>query len=73
MIRLEDLTRPEMRLYVGQQFNEFHANEQISSSVLKTLTISLLDKAEGVFLWLFIATRSLVSGLQIHDDEETLL
>ncbi|KAH7139971.1 hypothetical protein B0J13DRAFT_558726 [Dactylonectria estremocensis] len=72
-IRLEDLTRPEMKVHVHKQLRQFNANGQISSSLLEKLTYLLLNKAQGVFLWLFLATRSLVKGIQSSDDEKTLL
>lgn len=72
-IRLEDLTRPEMRTYVNKQLQPFSPDGRISARTLRMLTDGLLHKAQGVFLWLFLATRSLVNGIHNRDDEETLL
>ncbi|KAH7166479.1 hypothetical protein EDB81DRAFT_943351 [Dactylonectria macrodidyma] len=72
-IRLEDLTRPEMSVYVHKELKPFNASGEISSSLLEELTRGLLYKAQGVFLWLFLATRSLINGVQNRDDEGTLL
>ncbi|KAF7554276.1 hypothetical protein G7Z17_g3025 [Cylindrodendrum hubeiense] len=72
-IRLEDLTRPEMKAYVHKEIQPFRKGGKMSSSLLNKLTSGLLCKAEGVFLWLFLATRSLINGIQNCDDEETLL
>ncbi|KAH6892523.1 hypothetical protein B0T10DRAFT_295192 [Thelonectria olida] len=71
-IRLEDLTRPEMAAYVHKEFAKLHDKGQVSSVLLKDLTHKLLDKAEGVFLWLFLATKSLINGIQNCDDKTTL-
>lgn len=72
-IRLEDLTRPEMSTYVNKQLQQFSSETHISASTLRRLTDGLLHKAQGVFLWLFLATKSLVNGIHNRDDEDTLL
>ncbi|KAH6976453.1 hypothetical protein BKA56DRAFT_589663 [Ilyonectria sp. MPI-CAGE-AT-0026] len=72
-IRLEDLTRPEMSTYVNKQLQQFSSDGRISAPTLWRLTDGLLHKAQGVFLWLFLATRSLVNGIHNRDDEDTLL
>lgn len=72
-IRLEDLTKPEMRTYVNKQLQPFSPDGRISALTLRRLTDGLLHKAQGVFLWLFLATRSLVNGIRNRDDVDTLL
>ncbi|KAF4471979.1 small s [Fusarium albosuccineum] len=72
-LRLEDLTRPEMALNVHNQLKQFEENRQISTSFLETCTFTLLEKAHGVFLWLFLAMKSLINGIENCDDEKTLL
>lgn len=68
---LEKLTRPEMALYVHGQLGRY-AENQIPTSRLKRFIATLLDKAEGVFLWLILATKSLANGIENGDNEKTL-
>ncbi|SCO30773.1 related to small s protein [Fusarium fujikuroi] len=53
-LRLEDLTKPEM----------------FASLPLEEFTETLLAKAQGVFLWLALATKSVTDGILIGDDQE---
>ncbi|KAJ4264238.1 hypothetical protein NW762_005432 [Fusarium torreyae] len=70
-LRLDDLTRPEMAVYIHKELERF-SQGQISAPVLEELTSILLSKAEGVFLWLVLATRGLANGIDNGDDEKTL-
>ncbi|KAM0228869.1 hypothetical protein ACHAPO_010393 [Fusarium lateritium] len=71
-LRLHDLTRPEMAVYIQKQLAGF-SEGLISASLLKDIISRLLDKAEGVFLWLFLATKSLITGFMNGDDVEILM
>lgn len=46
---------------------------QISSEGQKNVMSSLVEKAEVVFLWLHLAVRSLIAGLDNGDSEEELV
>ncbi|CEF76538.1 unnamed protein product [Fusarium graminearum] len=69
---LHDLTNPEMAVYVQKELARFSAGV-ISSSFVDKIIIELLVKAQGVFLWLFLAKNSLITGIENGDDEETLM
>ncbi|KAM0282310.1 hypothetical protein ACHAO9_010281 [Fusarium lateritium] len=69
-LRLEDLTRPEMAFYLHNELSRLP--KTVSSSVSKAFKTTLLRKAQGVFLWLVLATKSLTNGIENGDDEETL-
>lgn len=71
-VLLEKLTRPEMFTFVHKELEHFLSNNTISSKTHKMLTKNLVRKAEGVFLWLHLATRSLATGIQNEDSEEML-
>ncbi|UZP37080.1 hypothetical protein NXS19_004896 [Fusarium pseudograminearum] len=71
-LRLHDLTEPEMAVYIHKELARFSAGV-ISSPLAEKLTSTLLEKAQGVFLWLFLAKNSLVTGIENGDDEETLM
>ncbi|KAF4970545.1 hypothetical protein FSARC_2454 [Fusarium sarcochroum] len=70
-LRLDHLTQPEMAVYIHKEFEKF-SQGQISASLLREFTATLLSKAEGVFLWLVLATRSLTNGINNGDNEKTL-
>lgn len=69
-LRLEDLTRPEMAVYIHNKLDRFSA--QISALAFERFEAILLHKAQGVFLWLFLAIASLTNGIENGDDESTL-
>ncbi|KAM0544845.1 hypothetical protein ACHAPJ_011590 [Fusarium lateritium] len=71
-LRLEDLTRPEMAAHVRKEFQAVQADKQVSPSFREELADMLLEKAEGVFLWLFLAMKSVIGGIQNRDDQMTL-
>ncbi|KAF5595957.1 hypothetical protein FPCIR_4223 [Fusarium pseudocircinatum] len=70
-LRLEDLTKPEMVIYIRQEFERLPQSRS-ADLLLRGFTSRLLDKAQGVFLWLALATESVVNGIMNDDDEETL-
>ncbi|KAF5720607.1 hypothetical protein FMUND_4095 [Fusarium mundagurra] len=70
-LRLEDLTKPEMVIYIRQEF-EILPQNQPADLLLKDFTRILLHKAQGVFLWLALATKSVINGIMNGDDQETL-
>ncbi|KAJ4247115.1 hypothetical protein NW762_013253 [Fusarium torreyae] len=72
-LRLEDLTRPDMAAYVRKELSDYRENGQLSKSMDFELTRMLLGKAQGVFLWLSLAIRSVVIGIQNDDADETLI
>ncbi|PTD04165.1 hypothetical protein FCULG_00001924 [Fusarium culmorum] len=71
-LRLHDLTKPEMAVYVQKELARF-SGDVISSSLVEDIIFTLLGKAQGVFLWLFVAKNSLITGIENGDDEETLI
>jgi hypothetical protein len=72
-LKLHDLTRPEMELYVYAQLRPFLEEDAISEAVFFKVKWELLDKARGVFLWLVLALRSLTDGIHNCDSEQLLM
>ncbi|KAI1391621.1 uncharacterized protein F4822DRAFT_427477 [Hypoxylon trugodes] len=70
--RLQDLTWSDMGKYVAAELQNYVNTGQISEISAQNLAVSLLEKAEGVFLWLHLVVRSLCEGLRHNDPEETL-
>ncbi|KAF5685099.1 hypothetical protein FDENT_6390 [Fusarium denticulatum] len=70
-LRLEDLTKPEMVIHIRQEFKRLPQSRS-ANLLLRGFTSRLLDKAQGVFLWLALATESVINGIMNGDDQETL-
>ncbi|KAF4438638.1 small s [Fusarium acutatum] len=70
-LRLDYLNKPEMALYLQKEFEKL-PKEQSADLPLGYFTETLLEKAQGVFLWLALATKSVFSGIMNGDDQETL-
>ena len=75
-LRLHDLTWPDMRAYALSEFENLEALGELTSGRLKRLIDELLDKlldkAQGVFLWLRLAVKSLKDGIEWGDSNELL-
>ncbi|RKK80148.1 hypothetical protein BFJ71_g16003 [Fusarium oxysporum] len=72
-ILLEDLTKPDMRLFVREKLQPLSSNHSISTQAYGKLSMMLVNKAQGVFLWLYLATRSLITGIENKDSEDLLV
>ncbi|QKD61058.2 uncharacterized protein FOBCDRAFT_253733 [Fusarium oxysporum Fo47] len=71
-ILLENLTRFDMLAFVQKETHHLLPNSHISSESFNRLRRQLVDKAQGVFLWLHLATRSIIEGIENHDSESML-
>ncbi|KAG5817094.1 hypothetical protein H9Q74_010721 [Fusarium xylarioides] len=71
-ILLEDLTRFDMLQLVRDRFRQLLPNSQVSMKTSQELRRRLADKAQGVFLWLHLATRSIIEGIENNDSEDML-
>ncbi|KAF5590380.1 hypothetical protein FPANT_6019 [Fusarium pseudoanthophilum] len=70
-LRLDDLTKPEMAVFLQKEFEKLP--EELSAVLpLKQFKENLLEKAQGVFLWLYLATKSVMLGIMNGDDHEIL-
>jgi len=65
-LRLQDLTEHDMKICANDILQEAPAER------LPELVEIVLDKADGVFLWVHYALRSLIRGLSQHDDWDEL-
>ena len=69
-IRLQDLTRGDIRLYVRETLEEsplFILLQMRERQRCKELVYEVVDRAHGVFLWVFLVVRSLLQGLTNAD------
>ena len=70
-IRLEDLTRRDIQSYVQDTLGSNRLFRQMiagkDSARCKNLQIEIVNRAQGVFLWVFLVVRSLLQGLTNAD------
>ncbi|OTA68003.1 hypothetical protein K449DRAFT_317405, partial [Hypoxylon sp. EC38] len=66
-LRLQDLTRNDMWEYVHSQVKPYVIKGRIPCDNEQRIVKTLVDKAEGVFLWVHLAARSLIRGLERGD------
>ena len=75
MLKLQDLTEPDIRRYVSDKLEGeplkaswvFYSSSRINDAVDK-----IVQKAEGVFLWVRLAVRDQLEGIRNGDDAEQL-
>ncbi|EXL96734.1 hypothetical protein NOF04DRAFT_9406 [Fusarium oxysporum II5] len=70
-LRLDDLTKPEMVVYLRKEFERL-PQDQSADLALEDFIYTLLAKSQGVFLWLALATRSVINGITNGDDQKIL-
>jgi hypothetical protein len=74
-LRLQDLTRADIQKYVAHNLGK---NFRLSPLTLRTLEEqcelikAVVERADGVFLWVYLVTKSIRDGLLICDDWEGL-
>ncbi|KAI1123462.1 hypothetical protein F5Y10DRAFT_51486 [Nemania abortiva] len=74
MLRLQELTREDIRQYVYENF-ETHSSisrASIHDEQYSTLVEDIVDKADGVFLWVYLVVRSLKDGITNADTPSKL-
>jgi hypothetical protein len=74
-LRLQDLTRDDIVQYVLDKLQTNARMERLKQSDptgADLLVRAITDKANGVFLWVAIVTKSLIDGLRNHDSVSDL-
>ncbi|UPK90160.1 hypothetical protein LCI18_001095 [Fusarium solani-melongenae] len=72
---LPDLTRPDIYAYVQDVIGKHPDMSRLSKGDPRgpqQIISDLVDKSSGVFLWVILACRSLISGLARYDDTAQL-
>lgn len=70
MLRLEDLTRNDITLYVRETLEQsdlFNQLRKRENAHCINLVNEVVSKAQGVFLWVYLVVRSLLTGLTNAD------
>jgi hypothetical protein len=78
-IKVQDLTYDDIKQYVHDHFSDDVTLQALAINdveALKDLVEDIIDKADGVFLWVILVVASLLNGIQgadsIEDLQETL-
>ncbi|KAF2497244.1 hypothetical protein BU16DRAFT_581203 [Lophium mytilinum] len=73
-LRVQDLTRDDIRCYVRDSINQDarFAKLKVRDPRSQDLVEEIVDKADGVFLWVVLVVRSLKQGLLNADNIATL-
>jgi len=71
-LRLEDLTKIDMHHYVQDLLMAHSEVRHVERWKLEELAARLTFRAAGVFLWVVLATKSLLRGLENHDTMKEL-
>ncbi|KAI9147998.1 Satratoxin biosynthesis SC6 cluster protein [Paramyrothecium foliicola] len=69
-LRLQDLNKPDIKRYINTELDT--VQKFISDDLRKKLATLLLHGADGIFLWLHLAMRSIKKGIQNRNSEEEL-
>ena len=76
MLKLQDLTEPDIRKFVSERFNE----ASLKALQVPYLSLNVHDivnrivwRSQGVFLWVKLAVRDQIEGIREEDDSEQLL
>lgn len=68
-LRLQDLNLSDIRQFVKERLVVYGKGHRISGFISE-ITDYIASKADGVFLWAALVTRSVIQGLQAGDDED---
>lgn len=74
-LRLQDLTSNDIALYVADSFNHsslMNISQRANPHLVTDLRSSIVKKADGVFLWVYLVVKSLVNGLRNGDELSVL-
>lgn len=75
-LRLQDLTAKDMKAYVRDSLNHAlrkYKPRRVEVQDLDRIVFEIAHKAEGVFLWVHYAFKSLLTGIRNEDDTGVLL
>ena len=75
MLKLHDLTEPDIRAYVSDKFEALHRADPFMTfnpSRISQLRDDVIRKAEGVFLWVNLAVKDQIEGVRNGDSIELL-
>ncbi|KAI0398991.1 hypothetical protein F4802DRAFT_82784 [Xylaria palmicola] len=71
-LQTQDLNGPAIKLYISNRLAQYKPSSPTDLDEYCELTWLLASKASGVFLWVYLATKSIIDGIQGEDSWHTL-
>lgn len=73
-LKMQDLTKDDMREYVRNTLDELKRSKDLSGSEheVESLTEQIAKHARGVWLWVFLVSRDLKKAVNRHEDLQKL-
>ncbi|KAI0838352.1 hypothetical protein F5Y06DRAFT_296426 [Hypoxylon sp. FL0890] len=72
-LRIHEWTRDDIKIFVTDRFDEISGlSTSVATHDLKTLAEAIVDKAEGVFLWVRVVLAAIEQGVLNGDDFQDL-
>ncbi len=73
-LKLEDLTRGDIRRFVSDKFEQHDQYGQLKAhdTGYEALVEEVVNRAQGVFLWVFLVVKDLLEGLTYNDSVQTM-
>ena len=74
-LKLQDLTRADIERYTFDKFQSLPKVQSLSSrdgEILSAIAWEIVQRANGVFLWVSLAVKDQLEGIQNDDDHGTL-
>lgn len=75
MLNIHELTRQDIQHYTKTELShhpQVYTPKSHDSKAFSILVEEIIQKAQGVFLWVYLVIRSLARGLRKHDNIYTL-
>ncbi|KAI0846193.1 hypothetical protein F5Y00DRAFT_244722 [Daldinia vernicosa] len=72
-LRVQELTEQAIRSYVENALGKYEGACEVSESDYDSLPAHIVRKSEGVFLWVAMALKDLIRGVEKHGDSWELL
>ncbi|KAI1740912.1 hypothetical protein F4680DRAFT_418099 [Xylaria scruposa] len=71
-LQMQNFNRPGIRLYIQSQLAQYEPDSPKDFHEYCKLMKALERKSSGVFLWVYLATKSIIRGIQGQDSWHTL-
>ncbi|KAI1342815.1 hypothetical protein F5Y15DRAFT_412490 [Xylariaceae sp. FL0016] len=66
-LRMQDLANSALEAYVKLTLAKFKASLKVEDDTFQNFTSDLVEKSEGIFLWVVLALQSIIRGIQNGD------
>ena len=71
-LTMEDLTKGDMEIYVRSELNENRSFGSFAQKDRRSIEEQIVDKAQGVWLWVYLVVRDILRDIKGEEDFEHL-